>query len=134
MNIQKMTEQRRAQAAWEAVEAVRGGKKDYAEEYGSTVKKLPMMILTNGLGQALAFLKAKAKGKEDDEHEAVFRHLSGWVGKELKLEGDLLSAVVSGDSNAYRRATAESLAFLTWLKKFVEAANLGKEDAGAPGR
>lgn len=119
-SIQKTTEQRRAKAAWEAVERVRADKKEYAEDYGGTVKKLPMMIITNGLGQALAFLKAKGKGK-DNQYEAVFGHVSVWVVTELKWEGDLLSEVVNRDSHDYRRATTEALAFVGWLKRFAEA-------------
>jgi len=35
--------------------------------------------------------------------------------------GDLLQWVLENDSVAYRRATTEALAFLTWLKRFAEA-------------
>jgi CRISPR-associated protein Cmr5 len=38
-----------------------------------------------------------------------------------KASDRLLNWVVEKDSVAYRRATAEALAFLNWLKRFAEA-------------
>lgn len=122
-SMQKTTEQRRAKSAWEAIEDVR--EKSYADDYGSTVKKLPAMVLTNGLGQTLAFLKAKGKGKDDNEHEAVFKHLSDWVTEEMGWSKDLLAEVCERSSHDYRRATTETLAYIVWLKRFAEAADLG---------
>jgi CRISPR-associated protein Cmr5 len=85
-----------------------------------------MLVLTNGLGQTLAFLKAKGKNDPADEHTVLFCHLSSWVLSQVASSttasnGDLLQWVLQNDSAAYRRATIESLAFLTWLKRFAEA-------------
>lgn len=126
-SLQKTVEQRRAKAAWEAVEDVVRNHRRYANDYGSTIKRVPMMILTNGLGQALAFLKAKGKGG-DNEHEAVFKHISEWVTADMKWENDLLMEIRERSSHDYRRATTEALAYINWLKRFAEAVDLGKED------
>jgi CRISPR-associated protein Cmr5 len=102
------------------------GEFDWRKGYSSLARKVPMLVLTNGLGQTLAFLKAKGKNDPADEHTVLFRHLSNWVLSQVASStpasnGDLLQWVLQNDSAAYRRATIESLAFLTWLKRFAEA-------------
>jgi len=103
----------RAEAAWKAIEGIAATDK----EYGSLAREMPTLIQVNGLAQTLAFLKAKNK----THHQSIFSHLSGWVCQHLGLQGNLLESVLQMDSQLYRRATAESLAFLQWLKRFAEA-------------
>jgi CRISPR-associated protein Cmr5 len=102
------------------------GEFDWKKAYSSLARKVPMLVLTNGLGQTLAFLKAKGKNDPADEHTVLFRHLSSWVLSQVASSttasnGDLLQWVLQNDSAAYRRATTEALAFLAWLKRFAEA-------------
>jgi CRISPR-associated protein Cmr5 len=102
------------------------GEFDWRKGYSSLARKVPMLVLTNGLGQTLAFLKAKGKNDPADEHTVLFRHLSSWVLSQVASSTtanneDLLQWVLQNDSAAYRRATTEALAFLTWLKRFAEA-------------
>lgn len=125
-SLQKTLEQKRAHRAWECVQEVTSQSQDFRKKYGSLARKAPMLILTNGLGQTLAFLKAKGQGNASNEHTVLFRQLSNWVlgqvgtGTETN-NSDLLQWVLEHDSVAYRRATTEALAFLTWLKRFAEA-------------
>jgi CRISPR-associated protein Cmr5 len=120
-SLQKTKEQERAARAWAYITEVKG--RAYQKDYKSLAQKMPSYILTNGLGQTLAFLKAKGKGNRADEHEALYGHLSEWVTSQVdgKASDRLLNWVVEKDSVAYRRATAEALAFLNWLKRFAEA-------------
>ncbi|MEM4555091.1 MAG: type III-B CRISPR module-associated protein Cmr5 [Candidatus Anstonellaceae archaeon] len=98
------------------------GGKNWKREYGSLARKVPSLILTNGLGQTLAFLKAKGKGDPSDEHEVFYQHISNWLKQRLRLEDDLLEWIVnSANSQQYRIATMEALVFLQWLKRFAEA-------------
>lgn len=98
------------------------GGKNWKREYGSLARKVPSLILTNGLGQTLAFLKAKGKNNPSDEHEVLYQHITEWLKQQLKLNGDLLEWIVnSANSQQYRLATMEALAFLQWLKRFAEA-------------
>lgn len=119
-SLQKTREQERAAKAWSCVSEVKG--KAYQKDYRSLAQKMSSYILTNGLGQALAFLKAKGKGNRADEHEVLYGHLSEWVMTQVdgKPSDQLLNWVMEKDSAAYRRATAEALAFLNWLKRFAE--------------
>ncbi|MCX7622351.1 MAG: type III-B CRISPR module-associated protein Cmr5 [Thermomicrobium sp.] len=120
-SVQRLLEQQRAAAAWECVAAVRNA--SYAAEYGQLAREAASLVQMHGLGQTLAFLKAKAKDKEN-EHQRLFRDLSRWVGKQVtgQEQDDLREWIVRTASVAeYRRATLEALAFLTWLKRFAEA-------------
>jgi CRISPR-associated protein Cmr5 len=110
----------RAEAAWKAIEGIAATDK----EYGSLAREMPTLIQVNGLAQTLAFLRAKNK----THHQSIFNHLSGWVCQHLGLQGNLLESVLQMDSQLYRRATAESLAFLQWLKRFSEAKIEKSED------
>jgi CRISPR-associated protein Cmr5 len=88
------------------------------KRYRSLALKTPVLILTNGLGQTLAFFKSKG-----GEHELLYGHLTKWLTNENKIyePGELVQKVISGDSAKYRQATTETLAFLNWLKRFAEA-------------
>jgi len=121
MSIQQIKEQERAARAWACITEVKEKGKDFGGKYKSLAQKMPAYILTNGLGQALAFLKSKAKSPS--EHESLYEHLSNWVRPQVDSSSNqpLLQWVMDHDSNAYRRATTETLAFLTWLKRFAEA-------------
>ena len=98
------------------------GGEDWKGKYGSIVRKLPSYILTNGLGQTLAFLKAKGKGEPGNEHEILYQHLEGWLQKQLDINSKFLDWLVNtATSQQYRLATMEALALLQWLKRFAEA-------------
>ena len=124
-------DQRRAKHAWEAIEAI-SSDKNAAEEYAREAKKLPMRILTAGLGQALSFIDAKAHKKKKSLGQ-LHEDLSDWVIRKRPLptasNRDLLRSIIEGDSVFLRRATDETLAYLQWLTRFAEARGLvGGED------
>ncbi len=123
---QRSLEQQRAAFAWDCVQQVK--KKSWASDYGQLAKGLPAMVQVNGLGQTLAFLDSKGK-RQDNEHARLAADLSRWVSKQLLGgERDDLIPWITGQASAaeYRRATAEALAFLNWLRRFAEA-ELGGE-------
>ena len=124
-------DQERAKHAWEVVKKmlelfphhpprVPNGKREphaHAKAFGGAARKLPVRIMASGLGQALAFLKAKGKTKE------LLDALGGWVLRDQKLK-DLLDAVIQGTADTLRMHTAETLAYLQWLNRFCEAEKL----------
>lgn len=126
MNARQTRDQQRAQSAWQNVRQV---PEEKGKEYGSLARGLAAMIQTNGLGQTLAFLQAKAEGKTDKPHAMLFRHLSGWVGKQMTGQdrADLLEWLIQQNSDVYRRATAEALAYALWLRRFAEAKGWGDQ-------
>lgn len=134
-------EQKRARHAWRNVEYVAGKDDKFRKDYGSYVRGLPALILSDGLGMTLAFLCAKGKkdsppdkAKKENAYTEVYQHVSAWVTTELSLgvNGDaLLDWVVNtANSTQYRRATAEALAYLAWLKRFTEAKGWKSDESG----
>lgn len=127
-------EQQRARHAWTAVREVKGarGKIDTGE-YLREAKRLPVRILTSGLGQAIAFLNAKGEGARDRLTGDVAR----WLLKERRLGSDasqftgraLIEEIVTGAVDL-RRATEEALSYLQWLTRFAEAEFGGEDGSG----
>ena len=125
MSRQRMLEMERAEAARECVKrsVVEKREKDrnFARGYAQTVRSAGADILTNGLGQTLAFWRAK--GKKDKYFLQLLDDLSEWMKGKLEMEAvSLLDWVVTkATPTAYRRALKESMAFLAWVKRFAEA-------------
>lgn len=125
VSFQQTKEQRRARAAWLDVQAVDQRPSDVKKKYRGLALKLPAMILINGLGQALAFLKSKGKGNADDPHEIVYVHLQNWLFAEIRwttaIQPTLIERILNATSETYRQATTETLSYLHWLRRFAEA-------------
>ncbi len=119
----KTQEQERAALAWTQVVEV-SQELAVAKKYRSYVRSATSLILTNGLGQTLAFYKSNSGDDKAEKkaYAALIRHLSERVGKILPMTGDLLQAVTQNYTSVeYRRATNEVLAYLLWLKRFADA-------------
>lgn len=130
-SLQQTLGQKRARQAWEDVQSVVNRADDFKKKYGSLARKVQTLIQTNGLGQTLAFLRAKGKGDPADAHNVLFKHLSQWTMSQVAPNAgsqNLLEWVLQTDSNNYRWATAEALAYLAWLKRFAEAELPTEED------
>ena len=122
-------EQERAAHAWRAVAGVRESGSELAQDYLGIARGAAADIQVNGLGQTLAFWRAK--GRKDCAYRRLLDQLGGWVGQQMGApDGDLLLWLVKDTtgSDAYRRATWEALAYLKWIKRFAEA-ELDKESA-----
>lgn len=127
---QRLLEQERTAAAWQCI-ARHKEQASYRKEYGSLARSAPADIQMSGLGQTLAFWRAKGMkgGQPKDQglnaHYQLLTDLSNWVGQRLGIEHQqgLLGWIMAEQTttNDYRRATAEAIAFLIWLKRFAEA-------------
>ena len=103
-------------------------------EGGSIVKKIPTMIRENGLLGALAFAcekNSQGKAKSGDHHlvfEAVLLHLKD---TEIKVvpetvgtsADDMLKYVAGVTSSELRAITDESMAYLSYLRRFAAGGN-----------
>ena len=116
----------RAEFAYKCAEAGKDKK-----EYKSYVKKLPMLIKTNGLASALSFYFANSasngKVDKDKTYGLVYNQIEQWLKKDTKqllkedFEQDKLAKkLLELDSNTYRAVTVEVMAFLTWLRRFAD--------------
>jgi len=126
-NTIKGLEQGRAKSAYEC--AVEGGDIKKKKEYKSYVKKIPMLIKTNGLGATFAFIKSKSSTDENKPgyaYDLIYKQTKDWLKKDEKKlldigdENDLVEQIISLDSPEYRTVTIEVLAFFNWLRKFAE--------------
>lgn len=124
----KTLDQMRASHAWECIRVVVSWKdsrdekeKKAARDFAIQLKKLPTRIMAAGLGQALAFLYAKGTTPK------LLDTLTEWVRERIRGEDEtkpLLERLIHGDSDFQRRATSEVLAYLLWLGRFADGADL----------
>lgn len=131
--MSRTLEQQRAKYALEEVQKVAGfADKDDKVKYATRVRKLPTMILNNGLGQALAYLLADAEGKQDTPSGYLYRQFQDWLSGpaapatypcRVYTDGtrDLIKQLMAGDRTDYLRAQREALALLVWMVKFIDA-------------
>ena len=123
-NLITKLEKGRAEFAYQKVLEVSKLNKELQKDYRSYVRKLPQMILSNGLGQTLAFVYSKKK--KGNAYEFIYDQISQYLESEntmriSKEKGrDLVEWVIGLDSIQYRYATEEVLAFLNWLRRFAE--------------
>jgi CRISPR-associated protein Cmr5 len=102
------------------------------ENYKSIVNKLPARILNNGLGVAIAFHFSKSKKKDGAEtvYGYVCNQLREWLSVQGYVEGETFSKfarnVVALSPADSRAATNESLALLTWLRRFTDGLSAEK--------
>jgi len=99
-------------------------------EGGSIVKKIPTMIRENGFLGALAFAcekNSKGEKKSGDHHlvfEKIMTHLQDKRIEIIpndagKTADDLLSHVTSVSSTELRAITDETMAYLSYLRRFA---------------
>lgn len=132
MLLHQMLEQKRSALAWNLIKKVKKEVKDrdFETKYRAWVEKIPVMIMNNGLGQSLAFLKSKPS---DAEKKTLYNHIAKWLfSKEVPLkwvdnEGnelpdrELIECVQKTTSTVYLQATQEALKFVVWLKRYAGA-------------
>lgn len=116
----KTLEQGRASKAYEY--ALAGSKIEKKKEYKSYVKKIPMLIKTNGLGSAFAFIKSKG-----ETYNLIYNQTYQWLKTDNKLgifnpqqNEDLVEKIINLESTQYRALTNEVLAFFNWLRRFAD--------------
>ncbi len=112
-----------------AANALKHGKKFAGQKDGDVIKGFPMLVLTNGLLAVGALcLEKNDKGirKQQGAHDilyAIADHLqcAGVAITKARDAEALVNELVSptADAALLRRATAETLAFLSYLKRFA---------------
>jgi CRISPR-associated protein Cmr5 len=114
-------ENQRAEFALNSITAA--NEEDYKGEYKGYVKKIPVLIKTNGLGNTLAFMRSKKKVAYD----LLYQQFSEWLSKSecpckaLPAGKDLLEFVISQPSPVYRHITKELIALLTWMRRLADS-------------
>jgi len=130
--------QKLAQLAYECVKEVKG--KEFASKYLAYARKLPSMIIYNGLLTTVAFAKTKARkayakaevkeGKKDKKEKNIevlawkilLEHLEKFLNEEgIKQDNkDLIQFLSELEVQEYRFINKRVLEFSQWLKRVAE--------------
>ncbi|MBE3518906.1 MAG: type III-B CRISPR module-associated protein Cmr5 [Firmicutes bacterium] len=100
---------------------------DYCDKYGSLAHKLPVLIRTAGLAQALAFVDARG----GDAGKALLEHIAGVVGLENREK--LIDRSRKADLEEYMHLSRRVLAALVWYKRFAQSVLGVEQDADVGG-
>ncbi len=101
----------------------------YRKSYGSMAHKLPVLIRTAGLAQALEFVRSRGK----DEHQKLLGHLEQTVLPNRAPGESLLGRSREAHLGEYMRLSRNCLAALLWYKRFAESVlgvKLGDDEGG----
>ena len=106
-------DQQYAASAYDLILPIR--KEDDYRQYGAMAHKLPILIYTAGLVQALEFVRSRGKPIQ----WRLVEHLAITIG-----QGDaktLLATVRRAQLSEYIRLTRQILAALLWYKRFAQS-------------
>lgn len=118
--------QQRSRHAWEAVQDVKGRLGgDFEKNFADRAKKMPARIRTSGLGQTVAYMRAKREGLEVLQAVASWCHKQGLVKSADSTA--LLMQFNSGSAAELRMLTGEVMAYLEWLVRFADAESEKKQ-------
>lgn len=148
MSLLQSLDQDRGNFAYSVVNEIKGDqqKPNLEKKYRSYVRTASTMILTNGLGNTLAFYQSKIKPKkeiseikdlegiieekgksEELAYAYLYLHIAKWLsGEESEFlnitEGkEPLKWVLEVDSLRVLRATQETLSLLNWMRRLADA-------------
>ena len=111
-------DQQRAADAWRCAQA-----QSQSKEYVNLAKGLPALIMNSGLLQVMAFLEEK--GPKQQHCSVVARDLRAWLRRRFaEVPEDFagfMRALMNADSSKFQAITAESLAWLRWLRQLAAA-------------
>lgn len=119
-------DQERARHALKRIQSLEEKGAAYYGNYRSYVDGLPANIVNSGIGQACATLLSQARGEPADPHRLLYNHVHEWLCRDddaapYRKKPDLIAAIIEGSQRDYVRAQAESIEYLSWLKKFARA-------------
>jgi len=121
-NLIKKVEQGRAKFSYQRVKSVVANEnKTLRADYKSYLKRLPMLIKTNGLAATFSFILTK----NSQAYEQIYKDCSEWIKNDPKgifnlNNDDLMEYVLNLDSSGYRALTTEILSFIKWMSRFAE--------------
>ncbi|OIN65734.1 type III-B CRISPR module-associated protein Cmr5 [Exiguobacterium sp. KRL4] len=122
MNTLHSIDQLRAGFSYDAIQIAKESSAKQSE-VKSYIKKMPLLIKTNGLAQTLAFYRAKGTGSKS--YQIVYEMLSTWFRAEtpfkmMTTEDGFLEQVIRLDTRQYMLLTDETILLLNWLRRFAD--------------
>jgi len=110
----KSLDQERAKFCLERVREIKEKKEEVKSKYKTYARRLPALIINNGLIPTLAFYKSKEYAK------TVYEHLNRWLCEKEFIKKDTFEEILEMDTKEIMLITAEALEFAKWLKRIVE--------------
>jgi CRISPR-associated protein Cmr5 len=133
----KTLEQERSNYAFKCISEIKELKDiSFEKNVSSLISKLGTLILTNGLGNTLAFLFAKGRDQQKKgkgaHHREVIAIISNWLLKqgekyytrdniEDRIEEIMGNLVLYASVEQYMYYTEETLRLVNWLRRFSDA-------------
>lgn len=93
------------------------------KSYGVIAHKLPILIRTAGLAQALVFIISRGKNKDsskEDEFKLFLKHLSTTINFTCEPE-QFVCRIIDLDLTEYMYRTQQVLDALLWYKRFAQS-------------
>ncbi len=109
------------------VAAIEARSQEYKDRYGSLAHRLPVLIRSAGLAQALAYIEARGK----DEGKQLLIDLASVLG--IASSSAFITQARESQLTEYMHLTQQSLDALLWFKRFAQtilkvAANTDNKD------
>ena len=115
-------QQERAKFAIEQLEKI-SSNQVIDKDIATFIVGMPNMILSNGIGQTMAFLLAK-----NDKEKKVYRILKNWICKKYanlgfidKSDMDFIKTFCTLKQDKYLEIQRECLRLCEWLKRYARA-------------
>lgn len=112
--------------AFQAVSALANASQPVQERYANLARRLPSLLQSAGLGQAVAFLLGKAGSDPQSADGRLLSHMADWLlrGTNRDPRGqagrELMQAILDADPGDYRRMSRDAATLADWLKRFAE--------------
>ena len=101
---------------------------DFRKDYGRICNRFPVLVLENGLAQAIGFLVGKSQAGDPDNATAMFlNHIAVVLGQ--PDDQALLPEVIDADLIHYLHLTRTALAGAIWFRRYAEGL-LGVDPTG----
>lgn len=108
-----------------ALEKVMGVKVSDKSGFASFTAGAAIMILQNGLGQAVAFWRQKSDGKNTNKHGALLEIVRLWLDRKGLVESSddrtFIAELGKVSQQSYLAAQKEALALIEWVKRYANA-------------
>lgn len=119
-------EQRYASGVYELISRTVARDESYKKSYGSMAHKLPVLVRTAGLAQALEFVATRPDSQQPQKD--LLHDLAQALG--YSSETALRAASRTERLETYMRLTQDALQALLWFKRYAQSV-LGVQDASA---
>ena len=113
-------DQQRAANAWQCAQ------KSRTNDYANLAKGLPALIMNSGLLQVMAFLEEKGSNPKQRHCSVAAQDMRAWLHQRFRQEAPpefkaFMEAVMKAEPRKFQEITAESLAWLRWLRQLAAA-------------